>query len=225
MGAEYSARTSPFGVIATMAPRTPAGQMLSMKRWRSRSIVVTMGFPGVGWQRGGCRFLPHQTAPGVHLDVAYALVAPQGVVVLPLQSGLPHDRSQHGTGIPVGGQIGFGHLGDVSDQVGHRLSGRVQPLRLGLDHQPRQRGAMLLQLGDGLERRVAEDQRRLIARLRVAVDDVAHLTAVERHEPSHPGEHRPEGVRGRSEQLDGIAGHVLGDDPARCGRGSCRGAG
>ena len=31
-----------------MAPRTPAGQMLSMNRWRSRSIVVMMGFPGVG---------------------------------------------------------------------------------------------------------------------------------------------------------------------------------
>ncbi len=42
------ARISPEGVIATIAPRTPAGQILSMKRCSSRSTVVSIGLPGVG---------------------------------------------------------------------------------------------------------------------------------------------------------------------------------
>ncbi len=97
--------------------------------------------------------------------------------------------------------------------MGDRLAGGIEPLRLGLDHQTRQRGAVLLELGDDVEGGIAKDQRRLIARLQVALDDVGDPRAVERDVAGDPGQDGPEGVGGLSEQLDRVAGHVLGDDP------------
>ena len=128
-----------------MAPRTPAGQMLSMKRCRSRSIVVTIGLPGCRRQRGRAALLPHQAAARVHLDVADAGAAPQRVVVLPLQPGLPHDGAQVGARDSGRLEVGLRHLGDVADQVGHRLAGGIEPLGLRLDDEAGEDGAVLLQ--------------------------------------------------------------------------------
>ena len=73
---------------------------------------------------------------------------------------------------------------------------------------------MLLQLGDDVERGVAKDQRRLIAGLKVPLDDVGHSRAIERYVAPDPRQDGPEGVGGLSQQLDRVAGDVFGKDPA-----------
>ena len=85
-------------------------------------MVVMMGFPGVGGQRGGGRTLPDQATTSVYLDVVHPFIAPQRIVVFPLEPGLPDNGSEDGPRVLVGAQIGFGHLGDVAGQVPDRFA-------------------------------------------------------------------------------------------------------
>ena len=111
-------------------------------------------------------------------------------------------------------QVGLGHLGDVADQVRDRLAGGIEALGLRLDDESRQHRAMLLQPRDGLEGGVAEDHDRLVAGRGEAAEDFGRLGRVERDVAAHAGQHRLERVPARREQLDRIAGDVLGDDAA-----------
>jgi hypothetical protein len=72
---------------------------------------------------------------------------------------------------------------------------------------------VFLQFGDDLERRVTEDQSRLVACLPIALDDIDYSGAVDRHETAYPAQHRPQGVSGRREELHRIARDVFGNDP------------
>ena len=103
-----------------------------------------IGLPGRRRQRGGARLLAHQPAAGVHLDVAHAFGAAEGIVVLPLEPRLAHDRAEPRAGKAVRGQVGLGDLRDVAHQVGHRLAGAERNAR---------RQVRLDQAGDDVHRR------------------------------------------------------------------------
>ncbi len=163
---------------------------------------------------GGARVLPDQAPPGVDLDVAHPLAAPQGVVVLPLQACLADDRAEPRAGVPVGVEVRLGHFGDVAHQVRHGGARGIEPLGLRLNHEPGQHGPVLLQPGHRLEGRVADHDHRLVAGGREAPQDLGDVRGVDRDEARHPRQHRAERVAVGGQELDRVPGNVLRDDLA-----------
>jgi hypothetical protein len=97
--------------------------------------------------------------------------------------------------------------------VRNRLARRIEALGLGLNYQARQRGPVLLQLGDDLEGGVPKDESGLIPRLPVPIDDVGNLRTIQRHITTNLLEHRAQRIHRGGQQLDRIAGNIFGDDP------------
>ena len=181
-------------------------------------------FAGHGIQVCGRFGVPHHLALGADLHEAEAFGASQGIVVLELQAVFAHQTAEPHGRKPGRGALRLSDLADVADQMRDDRRIGIEALWLGLNEQARNGDAALFEGGHHRERRISENERRLIRCPSRALQHPFNFRAIDVRDRRNARKRRAE-VRFRSRQQGHrVARNVLGehasiavvDDAAGC---------